>query len=428
MSRRLVSALSVLLLGLPLSAAATIEIDLHHQLDETRAGRLAALVERFNAQSREHRVRLVRHDGEGSPGVLNLATPDNVLDFAARKGSFRSLHKVMADARVKFDGRQLAPELRVGVADARGNLNALPLAMSTPVLYYNKAAFRQAGLDPETPPKTWWEVQYAAGKLFDAGLQCPYTSSWPTWVHIDNTSVLNGGELAKPKGGLAFNGLVQVKHIALLASWHKSFYFKYFGRRDEADRHFAAGECGMLTSGSAVAAMLRESPGIDLGVAPLPYYDDIHGAPRHTLADGASLWIGEGRKPAEYKAAASFVAFLMAPDMQVELTRAGGYLPMTPVARAAADSKLLSGDLAGLKVAYAQLKQEGASHPLRISQIAPVRAIVDEELEAVWAGRKPAKEALDTAVERGNAVLPGALKLAATGCCTAPAEAPRRRR
>lgn len=421
--------LLALSLALPAAAQAVTEVDFQHQLDDARAGRLTQLVEQFNAQSKDYRIRLVRQTGDGAPAVLNLATPDNVLDFAARRASFRPLHQVMSAAKEKFDGKQFAPELRVRVADARGNLNALPLAMSTPVLYYNKSAFRQAGLDPEKPPRTWWEVQHAAGKLFDAGMRCPYTSSWPAWVHIDNTSVLNGGELAGPKGNtLAFNGLVQVKHIALLASWHKSFYFKYFGRRDEADRHFAAGECGMLTSGSSLASTLRESPALDVGIAPLPYYDDVHGAPKHALADGASLWIGEGRKPAEYKAAAKFVAYLVAPETQVEITKMGGYLPMTPVARAAASSKLLAPDLDGLKVAYAQLKNEGASHPLRVSQIEPVRLIVEEELEAVWDGRKPAKEALDTAVARGNAVLPALLGVVnGGGCCGSVASAPRKR-
>ncbi len=419
--------LFALTVALPAAAQAVTEVDFSHQLDSARAARLAQLVEQFNAQSKDYRIRLVQPAGDGAPAVLNLATPDNVLDFAARRASFRPLHQVMSAAKEKFDGKQFAPELRVRVADAKGNLNALPLAMSTPVLYYNKSAFRQAGLDPEKPPRTWWEVQHAAGKLFDAGLRCPYTSSWPAWVHIDNTSVLNGGDLAGPKGNtLAFNGLVQVKHIALLASWHKSFYFKYFGRRDEADRHFAAGECGMLTSGSSLASTLRESPALDVGIAPLPYYDDVYGAPKHALADGASLWIGEGKKPAEYKAAAKFVSFLVAPETQVEITKMGGYLPMTPVARAAANSKLLAADLDGLKVAYAQLKNEGASHPLRVSQIEPVRLIVEEELEAVWDGRKPAKEALDTAVARGNAVLP-ALLGAVNGCCGGDAAAPRKR-
>lgn len=412
----LVAGLS-LSFGAALPALAVTEIDFHHQLDRARSEKLAALVESFNSQSKDYRINLVQQTNDAAPAVLNLATPENVAEYATSRARYRPLHKVMAEAKEKFDGKQFSPELRVRVADAKGNLMALPVAMATPVLYYNKAAFKKAGLDPNQPPKTWWEVQTTAGKLFDSGMRCPYTSSWQSWVHIDNTAVLNAGEIATAKGQLAFNGLVQVKHIALLASWHKSSYFKYFGRRDEADKHFAAGECGMLTSSSALAASLRDAPALDIGVAPLPYYDDVYGAPQHTLADGASLWIGEGKKPTEYKAAASFVKFLLAPEMQVELTKVGGYLPMTPVARAAASSKLLAGDLSGLQVAYAQLKKEGASHPLRVSQIEPLRIIVDEELEAVWADKKPAKEALDTAVARGNFVLPEALKRVNGGCC-----------
>jgi sn-glycerol 3-phosphate transport system substrate-binding protein len=83
---------------------------------------------------------------------------------------------------------------------------------------------------------------------------------------------------------------------------------------------------------------------------------------------------------------------------------------MTPVARAAASSKLLKADLAGLQVAYGQLQGKGTLRALRVSQFEPVRIIIDEELEAVWANKKPAKEALDTAVRRGNAVMPALLK------------------
>lgn len=401
---RLLAGLS-LSVGVALPALAVTEVDFYHQLDRARGEKLAGLVEQFNSQSKEYRIKLVQSANTGAPAVLNLATPENVAKFSESQARFRPLHKVMADAKEKFDGKQFSPELRVRVADAKGNLVALPLAMSTPVLYYNKNAFRKAGLDPNKPPKTWWELQTVAGKLLDSGLRCPYTTSWPAWIHIDNTTALNAGDVSGPKGEWAFNGLVQIKHVALLATWYKSLYFHYYGRRDEADRHFAAGECGMLTTGSAFAATLRDVPALDIGVAPLPYYDDVHGAPQHTLADGASVWIGEGKSPAEYKAAASFVQYLVTPEVQVEVTRMGGFLPMTPVARAVASSKLLAGDLAGLHVAYAQLKKEGATHPLRVSQVEPVRIIVEEELEAVWAGKKPAKEALDTAVARGNVLM-----------------------
>jgi len=78
---------------------------------------------------------------------------------------------------------------------------------------------------------------------------------------------------------------------------------------------------------------------------------------------------------------------------------------MTPVARAAASSKLLKADLAGLLVAYAQLQGRTSSPAVRVSQLEAVRNIVEDELETVWANKEPAKQALDNAVQRGNAVM-----------------------
>ncbi|MFZ2854813.1 MAG: extracellular solute-binding protein [Rhodocyclaceae bacterium] len=397
-------------LAAPAAAPATTEIEFSHQLDEERTERLSALIERFNAQQKGYQIKLVRRVGGDAPKPINLATRDDLSRFVGNRAKFKPLHEVMREAKEPLDGAKLSPELRVGVSDAKGRLFALPVALSTPVLYFNKASFRKAGLDPDKPPKTWWEVQQAADKLFDAGSRCPFTTSWPAWVHIDNVSAWNGAEVSDAKGNLSFNGLVQVKHVAMLSTWYKSKFFSYFGRRDEADRRFAAGECGMLTSSSSLYGSLHESGSIEAGVAPLPYHDDVRDAPQHTLADGASLWIGGGMKANEYKGVARFVSFLLGPQMQIEMTVAGGFLPMTPVARVAASSKLLSVDLAGLQVAYGQLQGKGPIRALRVSQIEAVRQIIDEELETVWANKKPAKEALDTAVARGNAVLPAVLK------------------
>lgn len=401
---------ALLLMAFGSAAEARTEIELSHQLDEIRAERIAVLIERFNARQKDYRIQLVRRVEGDSPRHINLATREDVARFSASRQKFRMLSEVMREAREPLDGARLSPELRVGLADAGGKLVALPLALSTPVLYYNKAAFQSAGLDPDKPPKTWWEVQQAADKLFDAGSKCPYTTSWPSWVHVDNLSAWNGADIADSKGRFAFNGLVQIKHIALLSSWYKSKFFTYFGRRDEADHRFAAGECGMLTSSSSLFASLRENSGFETGVATLPYHDDVRGAPHQTLADGASLWIGAGWKPVEYKGVARFVSFMLGAEIQVEMTQAGGFLPMTPVARATARSRLLKADMAGLDVAYGQLQGKGGVNSLRVSQIEPVRIIVEEELEAVWENRKPAKEALDTAVLRTNAILPAALK------------------
>ncbi|MCL2830533.1 MAG: extracellular solute-binding protein [Betaproteobacteria bacterium] len=395
------------------STPAATPLELSHGLDAERAEKLGQLAERFNKSQKEYEIRLVARTGNSTPALLNLATHEDIARFADKYRKFRPLYQMMSQAKENFPADAVAPDMRAGVADAKGRMFALPLALSTPVLYYNKAMFKQAGLNPEQPPKTWPEVQAAAGKIREAGIECAYTTSWPAWVHIDNLSSWNGAPTAGPKNTLAFNGYLQIRHIALLASWVKGTYFTYYGRRDDADRHFAAGECGMLTSGSQLYATLRNAPALEIGVAPLPYYDDISGAPQRTLADGASLWIGAGYKPAQYKGAAKFISFILSPETQLELTLAHGYLPLTGAAQGAVQGKLLQEEALAFKVASPGLAAAGKTAPLpplRVSQIEPVRIIIEEELESVWNNRKPAKAALDTAVKRANAVLPAALK------------------
>lgn len=385
--------------------AAPVEVALAHQFGRAGEQNLQAVVDAFNNGQKGVVVKLVRLAEGDKPAPMTLVRRQDMGNFLVGKEAFRPLYQVMSEAKVPLAAAGISPDLKAGVADDKGRLVGLPVAYSTPVLFYNKNAFRKAGLDPEKPPKTWWEMQEAAGKLYDAGSECPYTTSWPTWVHIDNLSAVSGVPVASGKGELAFNGLPQVKHIAMLASWSKARYFQVFGRKNEADEHFLKGECAMITTDSWAHTDFREAHGVELGVAPLPYHDDVYGGRQHTLADGASLWVAGGYKPQEYKAVARFVAYLLTPEKQVELARTYGQLPLSQAARAALRSKVLRDRDQAMEVAYASLHGEGATHPLRISAIDPVRIIVEEELEAVWDNRKPAKEALDTAVSRGNVVL-----------------------
>ncbi len=125
----------------------------------------------------------------------------------------------------------------------------------------------------------------------------------------------------------------------MMATWSKANYFRLFGRRNEASQKFIDGECAMITTDSREHIDFLEAKGVELGVAPLPYHDDVYGGRQHTLADGASLWVGAGKSAAEYKQAAKFVSFLLSPEMQVEMVRIYGGLPLTSAARAAVRSR-----------------------------------------------------------------------------------------
>ena len=417
---RYLIALGLLSAAVPLSAApargkaapqvppavvSPVNIEFAHLLDEERAERLQPLIEHFNSQQKDAHIKLVRRVAGDTPKQLNLVTQEEQARFVAQKPHFKPLYEVMKSAKEPFDSNRFSPELREGLVDAKGQLMALPLAFSTPVLYINKSAFRKAGLNPDTPPQTWQQMQDTAGRLFEAGERCPYTTSWPVWIFLDNMSAWSGVEVSDAKGIPTFNGLVQVKHVAMMASWHKAKYFQTFGQRDEADRRFANGECAMLTSSSSLYPALLDNKGVEAGVSALPYHDDVYGAPKNTIADGASLWVSGDLKPAEIKGVAKFISYLLGPEVQINMTAIGGFLPLTSVARATAGSRLLQADMSALRVAFTQLQGKTVLPKLRLAQIAPVRSILEEELDAVWANRKPAKEALDNAVMRAGALL-----------------------
>ena len=384
--------------------AATPDFELAHNLGPEGEERLQAIVDRFNKENGGN-LKLGRLEKGEKPAGLNLMRRYDMSDVLSQPKQFIPLHDMMAKAGQALNVGELSNDLKAGVVDGKGKLVALPLVYSTPVLFYNKNAFRKAKLDPDQPPKTWFEMQGMLDKLQDAGYACPYTSSWPVWVHIDNASAISGVPAMSEKGQLTFNGLPQVKHIAMMTTWTKAGYFRLFGRRDEASKKFNDGECAMITTDSREHADFREAKGVELGVAPLPYHDDVYGGRQSSLADGASLWVGAGRSAAEYKQAAKFVSFLLSPEMQVEMVRSYGGLPLTAAARAAVRSKILQDGDKTLEVAYASLKGSGGKPATRVADIDPIRIIVGEELEAVWADKKPAKAALDTAVTRGNAVL-----------------------
>lgn len=383
---------------------APIELALAHNLDPAGEIHLQALVDHFNKDTGSL-LKLERLEKGDKPATLNLIRRYDMGEVLTQPKAFVPLHEMMKKAGQSLKLGEMYGDLKAGVVDTKGRLVALPMLYSTPVLFYNKNAFRKAGLNPELPPKTWFEMQGMLDKLQDAGYACPYTSSWPVWVHVDNVSAISGLPATNDKGQLTFNGLPQVKHIAMMATWTKANYFKLFGRRNEASQKFHAGECAMITTNSNEYVDFQDAKGVELGVAALPYHDDIYGGRQSSLADGGSLWIGAGRSVAEYKQAAKFVAFMLSPEIQLEMARTNGGLPMTATARAAARSKLLQDGDRTIDIAFASLNGNGSKPAVRVANIDPVRIIANEELEAVWADQKPAKAALDTSVSRGNAVL-----------------------
>ena len=136
----------------------------------------------------------------------------------------------------------------------------------------------------------------------------------------------------------------------------------------------------------------------------MPYYPDVPGAPQNTVIGGASLWVMAGKKPAEYKGVAAFFDYLQDTRVQAESHKRTGYLPITLGSYKLTEQSGFYKDNPGTDTAVNQMirKTTDKSRGVRLGNFNQIRAIMDEELEQVWAGKKTPKDALDEAVRRGN--------------------------
>ena len=385
-------------------AAHLVQVELTHQLGDDAGNQLAALVERYNASGPKAKVVLTQRDWrEGqTPDLLVLNDTDEAVFLAGKPGA-KPLHQVMKDAGEALETLRPPPTMTAHPLDGQNRLVGLPLALATPVLYVNRQAARAAGLDPDAVPRTWQGLQSWLGVFYDKGIACPYTTAQPVWVHLENTSAWHNEPVAH--GTLSLNGLLQVKHLALMSSWYKSRYLHIFGRGDEAEAHFVSGECPVLTAASSSYPGFLRNTRFEVGVAPLPFHEDYFGAPQNTVSDGPALWVANGKTPEQYRAVAAFVSFLLSAESQVELQRNLGGLPVNRAGLYAARGDLLKTDLASVRVAIATLTNKPATDASRASLVVKrpdVRQILNEALESLWADQKPAKQALDDAVAKAR--------------------------
>ena len=406
------------------SAQAAEEVRLWHAMSGARGAELDKLAAQFNASQQEFKVvpaykgpydqtlaaALAARKNGGAPHIVQVYEV-GTADVMAN-GAMKPLWQVMADAGHSLDTKYV-PAVAGYFSDANGRLLALPFNTSTPVMFYNRDAFRQAKLDPANPPKTWYEMPAVLGALREAGHECAFTTVWQSWVLLENMSAWHNQEFATHGNGMAgaqarlsFNSRLMVRWISMLSSWNKSGYFTYSGRANEGEAKFAAGECAVLTASSSSLADLKKNAKFDLGVAQLPYYDDFNGAPQNTLIGGAGLWVMAGQP--SYKGAARFLAFLAKPEVQAEWHQSTGYVPLTTAAFELTRKQGFYATHPGHEIAVRQLLQKNPtreSKGIRLAGFPKIRGIIDEELEAVWASRKSPMDALNTAVTRGNQVL-----------------------
>jgi sn-glycerol 3-phosphate transport system substrate-binding protein len=417
------------LLGAASPAQAATEIQFWHAMTGGNNEVIVKLANDFNASQSDYKVvptykgsypdtmnaGIAAFRAGSAPHILQVFEVGTATMMAA-KGAIKPVYQLMKETGEKFDPQAYLPAITGYYSTSKGEMLSMPFNSSSTVMWINKDAFRKAGLDPDKPPKTWPEVFEDAKKLKAAGhTTCGFSNAWVTWVNLEQLSAWHNVPLSSKANGLdgfdtvlEFNGPLQVKHLEKLIELQKDKTYDYSGRTNTGEGRFTSGECPIFLTSSGFFGNVKGNAKFDWTNAPMPYYPDVKGAPQNSIIGGASLWVMGGKKAEEYKGVAKFLAFLSDTDRQVAIHKASGYLPITKAAYAKTKESGYYKENPYLETPLLELTNKEPtenSRGLRLGNMVQLRDVWAEEIEAALSGKKTAKEALDAAVTRGNAML-----------------------
>jgi sn-glycerol 3-phosphate transport system substrate-binding protein len=411
------------------SALAQTEIQWWHAMTGVNNDVVNKLADDFNKSQNEYKVvatykgtypdtmnaGIAAFRAGNAPHIIQVFEVGTATMMAAR-GAIKPVHELMKEAGEKFDREAYLPAVAAYYSTAKGELLSFPFNSSTTVMWYNKDAFKKAGLNPDQPPKTWPEVFDAAKKLQASGHPtCGFSNAWITWVNIEQFSVWHNVPLATKQNGiggfdteLKINSPTHVKHLENLVELQKSKTYDYSGRASAAEGRYTSGECPIFLTSSGFYGNVKANAKFEWANTFMPYYPDVPGAPQNSTLGGASLWVMGGKQANEYKGVAKFFTFLSDTDRQANLHTVSGYLPITTAAYEKVKASGFYKDNPYLETPIRQLTNKPPTENslgLRLGNLVQIRDIWAEEIENALTGNKPAKAALDAATERGNQVL-----------------------
>jgi sn-glycerol 3-phosphate transport system substrate-binding protein len=433
MKRRTLLAGTAALAAMPAvgRAAEKTKIIWWHAMTAALADQVDHLVDAFNQSQDAIEVQAIYKGGYSDVLTATIAAfragqaPHLVQIFEVGTGSMlaagkatRQVWELIKETGVAIDPEAYIPAVRGYYSLADGRMASMPFNSSTAMMWYSKDAFRKADLDPEQPPATWQDVMTAAQaiKAKDAA-EIPVTSSWLSWIQLEQYSALHDIPFASRSDGfegldaqLEISSAAHVKHMQRLLDMAKDGTFKYAGRDNQPDQLLLSGKAGIHFNSSGARGDMVKSATFDWGEALLPYDPELIKSPLNSIIGGASLWTmtAPGRTPEEYKAAATFLQFIGKPDNDAYWHQHTGYVPVTLAGYALSQQQGFYQKNVGADLPVKQLTRgtvTSNSKGLRLGRLVEIRNIIYEEMEKAFQGSQTAQQAMDSAVSRGNKVL-----------------------
>lgn len=409
------------------TATAATDINFWHSMEGALGERVNGLVDDFNKSQSDYVVNAVYKGAYGESMNAGIAAfrggnaPDVLQVFEVgtatmmyAKGAIQPIQEMSEKAGDPINPDDFLGAVASYYSTPEGKLVSMPFNSSTPVLYYNKDAFKKAGLDAEKPPKTWEEVAAAGKKLREAGLECGYTTSWPSWIQLETFGAWHNTPYASKDNGfggldarLEVNKPLFVRHMTFLSDMSKDGTFTYGGRGDASNALFTSGKCGMFTGSSGNRANIIKTGQFEFGTSTLPYYSDVSGAPQNSIIGGASLWVFAKKSPEVYKGITKFFKYISSPEKAAEWHQGTGYVPVTKAGFEMTEKSGFYAKNPGSDVAVKQLDATTTenSRGIRLGYLPQIRDIEDGEMEQIFAGKVTPEAGLENIVKRGNELL-----------------------
>ncbi|MFK5998076.1 MAG: sn-glycerol-3-phosphate ABC transporter substrate-binding protein UgpB [Rhodobacterales bacterium] len=407
------------------AAYAQVEVQWWHAMGGANGERVNKIAADFNASQSDYKVvptykgnytetmtaAVAAFRAHQQPQIVQVFEVGTATMMAA-KGAIYPIEKLMKDAGEPFNKSDYLPAVISYYQTPEGELLSMPFNSSTPVLWYNKDALDKAGAKV---PTTWAEMKTTSQKLVDSGMKCGFSFGWQSWVMIENYSAWHNLEMGTKENGFAgfdteftFNNDAVENRLDDVASMQKGGLFQYGGRRGDSLPLFTNGECGMWMNSSAYYGSIKKQAKFNFGQTMLPLDTDVASAPQNSIIGGATLWALSGGTDEQYKGVAKFMTYLSSPKVQAWWHQETGYVPITTAAYELSKKQGFYKSNPGTDTAIKQLSLNTPtpnSRGLRFGSFVQIRDIINEEMEALWAGDKTAKQAMDEAVSRGDVLL-----------------------
>ncbi len=289
-----------------------------------------------------------------------------------------------------------------------GKTYGIPFQRSTPVLYWNKDAFAEAGLDPESPPTTWEETIEMGKKLVKKdgngnttqwGVRIP-SSGFPYWL-FQGLTTQNGAILANTEGNQTnFDDPKVVEALEYLVGLSTEHEVMAPGIIEwgATPKAFFEGQTAMMWTSTGNLTNVRENAPFDFGVGLLPGKEQ-YGAP----TGGGNFYLFRESSDEQKQAAFSFVKWITSPEQAAKWSIATGYVAPSEAAWKTAEMKAYAEDFPPALVARNQLDYAVAE--LSTYENQRVTGVFNDALAAAITGSKSPADALAEAQQQADAIL-----------------------